>query len=117
MASRFPESTRRALYHRSGDRCEVCGVVRRSHLHISHRIARGLGGTTREQWTNLSRYMLLCGRCHDVVERNPASAAKYGWKSPRFSPAWVVPTRTWRGWVFLTRDGQYTWPPLSLEYP
>lgn len=116
MASRFPESTRRALYRRSGDRCEVCGVVRRSHLHISHRIARGMGGTTREQWTNLSRYMLLCGRCHDVVERNPETAATYGWKAPRFSPTHLNPCWTWRGWVFLTKDGGYTWPPLPPEF-
>lgn len=116
MASQFPESTRRMLYHRSGDRCEMCGITRKTNLHISHRIARGMGGTTREQWANLSRYMLICGRCHSLVENHPREAAKYGWKSPRFAPAWTVPCWTWRGWVFLTKDGRYTWPPLSPEF-
>ena len=112
---RFPETTRLALYQRSGNRCEMCGLVRRMGLHISHRIARGMGGTTREQWDDMSRYMLICGRCHAIVEGRPTAAAKFGWKSPRFSYPWCVPARTWMGWVFLTRDGDYTWPPLALD--
>jgi hypothetical protein len=110
---RFPEATRRALYVRAGNTCEMCGVVRRMGLHISHRIARGMGGAVNERWDDLSRYMLICGKCHAIVEGRPAAAARFGWKSPRYVDPSKTMCWTWRGWVFLTPGGGYTWPPLG----
>lgn len=111
----MPDRLRRVLYRRSDNRCERCGVYKNSGLHLSHRIARGMGGT-RETFDDLSRYNLLCHRCHlDLVEAYPDVALSLGLKVQRHDTPRLVPCRTWRGWVFLTRDGRYSWPPLAVD--
>lgn len=113
--STVPEKVRKRLYARAGDRCERCGIRRNVGLHVSHRIARGMGGKA-EDWKDLSQWNLLCGMCHlGHVEMHPEEARLEGWKVPRGETSRNWPCRTWQGWAYLTPGGGYEWPPVQAR--
>lgn len=83
-------------------------------LSTQHRVARGMGGSSR--WEGINRpgnLLTLCGSgttmCHGRVEHSPRWAALHGWSVRRAGllephPE-QVPVWTWRGWVLLLDGG------------
>jgi len=67
---------------------------------MSHRIARGMGGTRTGQ-TDPALYCHLCHACHAWVEAHPREAAATGYKVPAGETlAW--PVQMWDGPRVLT---------------
>lgn len=120
MARTASDAARAALYVRAGSRCERCGLYRNGGLHVSHRQPRGMGGAlgrrvlTHDRLANLN---LLCGYCHlGFVEQSIRESTAYGWRVPRGFQPEDFPVLTWRGWAYLTNDGEYTWPPIAQRH-
>lgn len=74
------------------------------NLDMSHRKARGMGGTRVNQ-DDPALYNALCRPCHAWVESHPFEARRYGWKVPLGVPLTEHPVRTWSGWVLLLSHG------------
>lgn len=97
-----PTKVRALVRARCDARCERCG--QRKPLEMSHRIARGMGGTLLGQ-DNPALYNGLCHDCHAWVEANPLLAHAGGWKVDREADVTKVPCHAFYGWVLLDRDG------------
>lgn len=81
-------------------------------LEMSHRRARGMGGSTKGQ-DDPALYNGLCHHCHAWVEANPFEAKRWGWKVPRGRGLSEWPCKTWEGWKLLTSAGAYADCPTA----
>lgn len=98
-----PTATRSLVKARSNGYCERCGLS--TNLEMSHRIAKGMGGSDKDQ-RSPALYNALCHRCHAWVEANPTEALATGWKVPRNTDPTQYPYRHWAwGWVRPADDG------------
>jgi len=97
-----PTKTRQLVRTRADNRCERCGQSK--PLEMSHRIARGMGGSLIGQ-DNPALYNALCHDCHAWVEANPLLAHAGGWKVDRGADVTTAPVHTWYGWVLLDHQG------------
>jgi hypothetical protein len=98
-----PERTRLLVLRRAGHRCERCGIVKKP-LDMSHRKAKGMGGTRLDQ-SNPALFNALCRYCHQWVERNPFEARRYGFKVAIGGALETTPVRRWNGWFTLDSSG------------
>lgn len=80
MSTQIPTKVRETVRARSQGRCERCNKMAGT-LEMSHRDAKGMGGSTEGQG-NPALYCHLCHECHAWVEANPAKALSAGWKVP-----------------------------------
>jgi len=97
-----PTRTRILVKGRADNRCERCSQYK--PLEMSHRIARGMGGSKVGQ-DNPALYNALCHACHAWVEANPLLAHAGGWKVDRGADVCTVPCHAFYGWVLLDRQG------------
>lgn len=101
----FTPAARAAVHTAFDGRCAGCGTT--SPLTIQHRIARGMGGTSRSELGAAVNGILLCGSgttgCHGWTEHNPVHAGLLGWRLPHWGDPEDEPFWTngggWRAWV------------------
>lgn len=99
--------TRLLVIRRAGNRCERCGwrpTPPGQSLDMSHRKARGMGGSRKGQ-DDPALYNALCRHCHQWVEANPFEARRYGWKVARGTECSDAPFRSWQGWLIADSSG------------
>lgn len=102
---------------RDNHQCARCGAG--TDLTTQHRVARGMGGT-RGAWINQPANLItLCGSgttgCHGYVEHHPNVAKREGLSVSRSADPAKVPVLTWRGWLLLDNEGEYT--PCGSPHP
>lgn len=97
------ERTRLLVLRRARHRCERCGIAGKT-LDMSHRKARGMGGSRLGQ-DDPALYNALCRMCHLWVERNPFEARRFGYKVAIGASLTEAPVRRWDGWVTLDSSG------------
>lgn len=100
------DATRAIVLQRSQFRCERCGVRMLKGLHMSHRQARGMGGSSSRgrPHDRPSNVNSLCAKCHLThVERYPEEAMEEGWRVPHGGDVLEVPIQMYDG-VFLLDD-------------
>jgi hypothetical protein len=101
---------------RDNFRCAACGLnVNGIPYSLQHRVARGMGGTSRPEANSPERLVLLCGSattpgsCHLACEqRDPSMHARglwlNSWQDPAIAPvAYASPDGP--EWWFLLPDG------------
>lgn len=96
MSAQIPTRAREIVHARSQGRCERCG--QHKPLEMSHRVAKGMGGSTEGQG-NPALYCHLCHDCHVWVEAWPTKALSAGWKVP--------PGAKLEEWPVHMHDGNY----------
>jgi hypothetical protein len=103
---KVPERTRLLVLRRAGWRCERCGwrSNQQVSLDMSHRKARGMGGSKHGQ-DDPALYNALCRHCHQWVESNPFEARRYGYKVARDTDCHEAPYRSWQGWLIPDSSG------------
>lgn len=108
------ETARPVVLLRAGGRCENCSA-RNVRLQMSHRVARGMGGTRRSEGSAHSPANLcaLCASCHQRVEAHPAWAYDTGLKVRRGRDPLAAPVRMWDGWWLLADSGQKITAPTT----
>ncbi len=95
---------------RDGGKCAGCGVlVTGGPYSIQHRVARGMGGTSRPGANSPERLVLLCGSavtgCHGLAEsRNPVMHERglwlYSWEDPAAAPVtYATPVGLTQFWL------------------
>ena len=112
---------RRLVHAREGFCCASCGIAVTGIPHsLQHRVARGMGGTSRPEINALPNLVLLCGSatspgCHRRAEdRDPGMRERGFWLRSHEDPA-VVPVTLWDGRrVLLGADGSYV-PVIEEE--
>jgi hypothetical protein len=99
------KASREIVLIRAGGRCEHCGA--RTVLEMSHRIARGMGGTKRSGASAHSPANLaaLCSADHRHVEAYPFWAYSMGLKIRRGGDPLTTPIVMWDGRWLLDDDG------------
>jgi hypothetical protein len=91
------------LRERSQGRCERCNTTPAT-LEASHRVAKGMGGTSSDQ-SSLALYAHLCHGCHAWVEANPKAALSAGWKVPPGTAPQDWPVHMFDGNYLLDAEG------------
>lgn len=115
------DEVREALKKRSGGRCEigaVCGGFAQG-VDPSHRIAKGMGGSSLASTNAVTAILWACRADHDYVEAHPGESYAAGWKVKHGSadPASVPVMIASPGGgvtVFLTPDGAYSTAPPEV---
>ena len=99
----------RRVRARDAGRCRRCGGP---GTNTQHRVARGMGGTSRVQVNDLSNLVTVCGSgttgCHGWMTAHPADAYATGWAVRRNGndlPSKVPLTDLDGHQFFLTEDG------------
>jgi 5-methylcytosine-specific restriction endonuclease McrA len=108
MAQTVPQATRTSVLERSKFRCERCGTRQMQGLHMSHRQARGMGGskTKGRPHHRLSNVNALCAKCHlRFVERYPTLAIAEGWKVKTGMDPSTIPILMHDGWWLCLDTG------------
>lgn len=95
----IPTEVRQAVDARERRLCMRCGARGRE---IHHRVRRREGGHA------LSVCILLCRTCHRWAHAHPTEAKMYGFIVPPWRDALVRPVKSYRGWMFLDDEGEYT---------
>ena len=102
-------ATVQTIRERDQGRCLRCGAP---GTNTQHRVARGMGGTSRPQVNDLANLVTVCGSgttgCHGWMTANPADAYATGWAVRRNSgdlPSEVPLTALDGRQFFLTEDG------------
>lgn len=113
---------RRAAWQREGGRCLLTGAPLgepdSDDWELHHRRPFGMGGTGRADQDSLPNVIAVAHHVHAGIHGNPHWSGPLGLLLPKEgerSDPTAVPVRTWRGWVFLTPDGDYV--PLSGDPP
>ena len=89
-------------------RCERCGTRHMQGLHMSHRQARGMGGskTRGRPHHRLSNVNALCAKCHlRFVEKYPTLAIAEGWKVKTGMDPSTIPILMYDGWHLCLDTG------------
>lgn len=120
--------TRQVVCAREDWRCAACGIsVIGRPYSIQHRIARGMGGTSRPGANTLPNLILLCGSattpgsCHQACEqRDPDMHGRgywlWSWEDPAEVPVMLASFHDSGMTVWLTDSGGYsTEPPGGAE--
>jgi len=116
MATGPSNATRRIVYRRSHNRCEMC-TVQVSSGHIHHRKPRRMGGRKKNKYINEpENLLLLCEKCHMTVESNRKTAVDNGFllresDDPAVSPVFVGSRR----WVLLSGESYLPAPAGSYS--
>jgi hypothetical protein len=123
-------AVRRLIFARADGRCENCfRVVGDGWYSVQHRVARGLGGTSRDEANALWNLLLLCGSatspngCHLLCERRDAEMHDRGmwlwsWEDPRVTPVRLFNPAGPRITAWLTENGLYGFePPAGAGAP
>ena len=103
----FPRKVRDLIQARAKGICELCQFTN-VQLQIHHRRPRGMGGSKQAETNQASNGVLLCLRCHQLIERFRTDALHTGWlvlqgKHPAETPIWRN-----KRWVQLGDDGGIT---------
>jgi hypothetical protein len=101
--SAFTRETKEAVLKRANFKCERCGVGPASQAH--HRTPRRAGGSGNDELALPSNCIVLCSKCHDVVESRRKVAAQMGYLVGYGSHPVEVPVYLWHGWCYLNDDG------------
>lgn len=107
----FSLAARAEVMGRHDGRCVGCG---RPATNVQHRIARGMGGTSRGRLGHPANGLPMCGSgttgCHGWAEAHPVHALALGWRleqgtDPVRAAYWTQPgAGPWR-WSAVTEDG------------
>lgn len=105
---------RRAAFAREEGRCLVTGCSLGGEdddtWQLHHRRPGGMGGDPRPDRDTLPNVIAVAVHVHAGIHGNPHWSGPAGLLLPkegdRSDPA-AVPVRSWRGWVFLTPEGDY----------
>ena len=115
MGGEFTGRQRQAIYARD-TACLGCGQSRQ--WTVQHRVARGMGGTTRTIDTTHGIYLHGSGTtgCHGWAEAHPNEARILGWRvdqgvDPATVPVWRHNVQIGHCWAWLTEeaDGTALW--------
>lgn len=112
-------NTVEAVLERDHWSCVSCGVGlfgdRGVHWSIQHRVARGAGGTSRQEVNSPASLIALCGSgvtgCHGRVEKREGEDERRGYWVRRdrdgkpVNPALVPVKHATHGWVLLDDQG------------
>jgi len=103
----FPKKVRAIIEARAKGICERCQFTNVG-LQIHHRRPRGMGGSKDPETNRASNGVLLCPRCHEMIERFRREFLYSGWlvlqgKHPAETPIWRN-----KQWVRLDDDGGIT---------
>lgn len=117
-----PDDARALLIARSRGMCEIgvlCGGGAQG-TDPSHRIAKGMGGTSLASVNAVTAILWACRADHDFVESHPAEAYAAGWKVRHgaVDPANVPVMIAGIGGgitVYLTTSGEYSSAPGVLD--
>lgn len=110
MGNEIPTKSRQLVRARDGDQCARCGAG--NHLAWHHRRRRAVKGHFQHC---PCIGIQLCHTCHSFVHAYPATAALTGFIiGAHVEEPWLVPLRTFDGWVLNDCDGDSAWadPPI-----
>lgn len=100
------QATRKVVRARAGELCELCQMP---GTQIHHRMPRQMGGSRGEEINLPSNLILLCLRCHGLIEANRERSYDLGLLVRRtVSDVAAVPVNLACGRVFLRPDGTYS---------
>lgn len=104
------------VLERAGGRCELgfepLRGFRGVHYDVHHRRPRRMGGSRQPDTNSPSNLVVLCRRCHEVVETCRGDAYFDGWLlASRDDPARIAVRLGGERFAWLTADGGYLFEP------
>lgn len=103
----FPKNVRDVIAARAKGICERCDFTNVG-LQIHHRRPRGMGGSKDPETNTAPNGVLVCPRCHSLIESFRDKALWWGWLVRQGHSPSEVPIFYKGVWSLLADDGVVT---------